>query len=577
MEEEELYEDYYQEGNYDQAYYEEEFYEDGFQEDAEMDAGNSIEFDFQADDVDPRETTLLGMVQTFKAIIYESEAVLGPNNTIQFDLKRFILPLSLQCVYGFLSSEILITIELELNNFRWDFAPKSVHIHHPVYGEVFPGKALMQNVVKDFFSIDYKPREYYQCSKFTLCSSTHPNKALVEKLCAEEHLSDSQSRRALSLCNNNYERALHLMRTGELLPGASDEAKPSDFAAYHQNPLLYFALELAETLFDLQDHCCLCRRPISKGLKPSVCDNKLCNFQFSTIGIGLSVIQEIKRDVSSADLLISLFSAAYDTKFCTPYPNDFTRDEIKEILHYLPTCDDMSNYENDQQLAKAISKRGLQLVRWILLSCRSHLIRLPPEMEIPMFKGSAQFMALVSSSEAESAFQSIKQQFGGSIYLFHGSHAERWHSIIRNGLVNASGTSLQANGSCYGKGIYFAKDSNTSWGYSQMKENNYRSSKLGKNLKVISLCEIANLPIGKEVTAKYEVRNKDGTMQQKSVKGRMDSHSNEWAYTLTIEEACVVRFVMVGGSFSVDVKKNPPKNVPSLRSVLDYQMNQSIN
>ncbi|KAH0793079.1 UBA/TS-N domain containing protein [Histomonas meleagridis] len=103
----------------------------------------------------------------------------------------------------------------------------------------------MQNVVKDFFSIDYKPREYYQCSKFTLCSSTHPNKALVEKLCAEEHLSDSQSRRALSLCNNNYERALHLMRTGELLPGASDEAKPSDFAAYHQNPLLYFCVRIS--------------------------------------------------------------------------------------------------------------------------------------------------------------------------------------------------------------------------------------------------------------------------------------------------------------------------------------------
>uniref|UniRef100_A0A4W5PW78 Poly [ADP-ribose] polymerase n=1 Tax=Hucho hucho TaxID=62062 RepID=A0A4W5PW78_9TELE len=49
-----------------------------------------------------------------------------------------------------------------------------------------------------------------------------------------------------------------------------------------------------------------------------------------------------------------------------------------------------------------------------------------------------------------------------------GSHIENWHSILRNGLVNASYTKLQLHGAAYGKGIYLSPVSSVSYGYSGM-------------------------------------------------------------------------------------------------------------
>ena len=39
---------------------------------------------------------------------------------------------------------------------------------------------------------------------------------------------------------------------------------------------------------------------------------------------------------------------------------------------------------------------------------------------------------------------------------FSGSAMENWHSILRKGLVNASGTKLQVHGAKYGSGIYLS-------------------------------------------------------------------------------------------------------------------------
>jgi hypothetical protein len=42
-----------------------------------------------------------------------------------------------------------------------------------------------------------------------------------------------------------------------------------------------------------------------------------------------------------------------------------------------------------------------------------------------------------------------------------------WHSILRCGLKNYSGTKFQTHGTAYGNGIYLAADSSTSLGYAQ--------------------------------------------------------------------------------------------------------------
>jgi hypothetical protein len=75
----------------------------------------------------------------------------------------------------------------------------------------------------------------------------------------------------------------------------------------------------------------------------------------------------------------------------------------------------------------------------------------------------------------EKKFQELKTKYGSS-WGFHGSAACNWHSIMRIGLKNMSGTSGQLNGmlkwyffhpagACYGNGIYLADDANTSFSY----------------------------------------------------------------------------------------------------------------
>ncbi|PIO37002.1 hypothetical protein AB205_0158870 [Aquarana catesbeiana] len=61
-----------------------------------------------------------------------------------------------------------------------------------------------------------------------------------------------------------------------------------------------------------------------------------------------------------------------------------------------------------------------------------------------------------------------------SIFSTSGSHIENWHSILRNGLVNASYTKLQLHGAAYGKGIYLSPISSISFGYSGMGKGQHR-------------------------------------------------------------------------------------------------------
>ncbi len=55
--------------------------------------------------------------------------------------------------------------------------------------------------------------------------------------------------------------------------------------------------------------------------------------------------------------------------------------------------------------------------------------------------------------------------------IYSGSHIENWHSIMRVGLINASGTKHQMHGAAYGSGIYLSPHASVSFGYSGMGYN----------------------------------------------------------------------------------------------------------
>ncbi|XP_062517000.1 protein mono-ADP-ribosyltransferase PARP6-like [Corticium candelabrum] len=139
------------------------------------------------------------------------------------------------------------------------------------------------------------------------------------------------------------------------------------------------------------------------------------------------------------------------------------------------------------------------LLQWIISSNRSHIVKLPDHKLMKTMATPHQFLLLSSPPAKESAFRCAKKEHG-STFAFHGSTIENWHSILRNGLLNASGTKYQTHGTAYGSGIYLSPNSGVSFGYSQIYATGAQSRRSstsggsrfleGKNLRCIALCEV---------------------------------------------------------------------------------------
>jgi hypothetical protein len=110
---------------------------------------------------------------------------------------------------------------------------------------------------------------------------------------------------------------------------------------------------------------------------------------------------------------------------------------------------------------------------------------------ISEMKTESQFLFLSSPPETEKTFQDLKAKHG-AFYAFHGSNFGNWHSILRTGLKNMSGTSLMSTGAAYGNGIYMAPDSATSFGYAKIGSGWENSIFKGSNLQCLALCEVIN-------------------------------------------------------------------------------------
>ncbi len=74
--------------------------------------------------------------------------------------------------------------------------------------------------------------------------------------------------------------------------------------------------------------------------------------------------------------------------------------------------------------------------------------------------------------------------------LVHGSALSNWHSILRTGLKNMSGTSGQVNGAAYGSGVYLAANSSVSFSYMRYAQG-WKNSQFGNsNLACLSMVEV---------------------------------------------------------------------------------------
>jgi poly [ADP-ribose] polymerase 6/8 len=273
----------------------------------------------------------------------------------------------------------------------------------------------------------------------------------------------------------------------------------------------------------LSNYCVICDRAhvFANGamLKPAVCTRDLCCFAFQKLGVMSDAAEDIATEAEVVDLLVCMAKAAAQSTRCNdifdPYPTVFDPDNpkkailspnskdfnlVKDILSRLPSIREMIQAKDCVDMKTRLDrghKHAYPLLQWIISSNRSHIVKLPKNKHLQSMNTPYQYVLLSAPPEKEDKFQNLKSQHG-SVFAFHGSRVENWHSILRYGLKNASGTKLQLNGAAYGAGIYMSPHSATSFGYSRFCGGGSSSRKQddrfldSQNFFCIALCEVVN-------------------------------------------------------------------------------------
>lgn len=281
-----------------------------------------------------------------------------------------------------------------------------------------------------------------------------------------------------------------------------------------------------------------------------------------------TLVKEIARDPLAADLLFSIFTSAVGTKFLDPKTPKPTEKTIEEIIQNMPPMQTLAGYASDSELEQAIGKDSYNILKHVILESPSSFALLPKSLEIPELRRQnpgdnqercLQFISISSPENKENIFQQIKAKYNTSYFLLHASKADRWHQIIREELKNLSGIDLIKSGATFGVGIYLYPQTSEAVKHIGPNENKYPNSQLGKQISILALCEVPDLPWGVDVTIQVEG-------QPKPINGILREFNS--AFTLTLEQACMVRILLVNCDADVNVKTGIQK-VPTLSECLN--------
>lgn len=273
----------------------------------------------------------------------------------------------------------------------------------------------------------------------------------------------------------------------------------------------------------LAKFCVLCDRAHTTGglSRLSICGNQVCCFQFEQLDVGKSFNITKALQTGVVDLLVNLAKAAARSQrwaaIFTPYPlikeggelvisperKEACHSRVVEIFNAMPPTYQFLHATALPNRLRLAHPMATSMFQWVMNSAGSHLVKLEDKQRISFMRTTHQFLFSMASDERIEKFNQLKAKHG-SCWAFHGSRAENWHSILRNGLKNASGTALMVNGAAYGNGIYLSPHSSVSFGYSNVTygSNAAVSEEEAKFIDVesmfcIAINEVANIDINK--------------------------------------------------------------------------------
>jgi ubiquitin-conjugating enzyme E2 Q len=194
------------------------------------------------------------------------------------------------------------------------------------------------------------------------------------------------------------------------------------------------------------------------------------------------------------------------------------RQSITGLLDMLPPVDEMKKYlirKAQSPLSAWVNRLPpavLGILRWVIASNRACIVQVDNEDDVANGRkgedrlygmpGFAQFRFAMGAPDKERRFIQAVRATADRLHLkyptlfaWHGSPMQNWHSIIREGLhFNET-----LHGRAFGNGVYHALDVNTSLGYSQHGAATYWGNSELKITQALALNEIVNAP--KEFTS----------------------------------------------------------------------------
>ncbi|GLJ33121.1 hypothetical protein SUGI_0666570 [Cryptomeria japonica] len=314
------------------------------------------------------------------------------------------------------------------------------------------------------------------------------------------------------------------------------------------NIIVSLLVSLGNWMKNVRNWCVVCRKRLPPFSRLWYCDEELCLFRFEELGIGASVLQELKNSelidleitlAASAARSVALdvfepypsfllkkdeirkrsgfFSSIESEKATASEPKDFLAnknlDLIRQIIDTFPPLPAMQGCSNEIELILKLGMSWLQkdyksggidwddlseeeyadqfllpykVLTYVLFTNRSSIYALKNSDKLNV-EGALYEFAVIYNSEIERILNQ-RRATEGSFFAFHGSYICNWYSIIRNGLKCLSETGHMSNGNSYGNGIYLSPDMRLAYTYCF----SFFLSTLGKfkEYKVMALCEV---------------------------------------------------------------------------------------
>lgn len=204
---------------------------------------------------------------------------------------------------------------------------------------------------------------------------------------------------------------------------------------------------------------------------------------------------------------------------CVPFPKDFEFQGIRDydaLQHCIGSLPPLVELQHVESIA-ALSSQQRSLLQWTLLSHPRRKATAFEQISYDAFLTQVPAARLIGAQASNSSLRphavfklqpqaqgnvahrrildsSNNTNFGNnqSITAFHGTSFENLHSIIRTGLLPASGTKLERTGAVYGNGIYLAKDLPVAYAFCNAGER-WKGSALapkGTRLRCLLVCSV---------------------------------------------------------------------------------------